>query len=85
MENYLQEIHKSVEETSDPNVLDRVISLMSQASAALRSVSANPDESHLGSFEIKERFAPTKRNEVQLKLWQTAKNPGRKRQHFPMK
>ena len=79
VKGYLQEIHTCIEGTSDPDVLDRVTSLLMQASAALQAVSPGlaEEEAHIKAFEIKEKFAPAQKNEVQLKLWQTAKNPGR--------
>ena len=84
VEKYLQELQTSVEETGDPEVLDWVLSLLIQASAALKAVSTTP-ERNTNSFEVKERFAPTQKNEVQLRLWKTIKSPGRKVKHPPMK
>ena len=43
------------------------------------------EETHINALEIKEKFAPAQKNEVQLKLWQTAKNPGRWCQNPTMK
>lgn len=87
IDHYLKEVQSHTEDTEDADILDRVLSLLTQASAALTSVShrATKEEEGLGSFELKEKFAPMQKNETQLRLWKTAKDPGRKRQCNPMK
>lgn len=73
------------DQTNDANVLDRVLSLLTQASAALKTVSNDSLEVDLSSFEVKEKFAPAQKNEKQLRLWKTAKDSGRKPSRLPMK
>ena len=67
VEGYLHDIRRHTEATDDPNVLDKVLSLIMQASAALNVVTAE-SEKEMKPFEIKERFAPAQKNEVQLRF-----------------
>ena len=88
LEGYLQEIHSYSKATEDPHVLDRVLSLMMQAAAALKAVcipSACDQEVELDPLPVKEKFAPAQKHEIQLRLWKTAKTPGRKRVNEPMR
>ena len=84
IDSCLQEVKSYVEETEDVDTLDRVFSLLTQASAALKCDCHETTETPQ-SFEVRESFAPTQKNEVQLRLWRTANLQGRKRQKNPMK
>jgi len=83
----LETIKTMSDNTNDSDLLDRVLCLLMQASAALKTVeqSLPENEKELSSFEVKETFAPAQKNEVQLRLWKTAKDPGRKPLHPPLK
>ena len=60
--------------------------MLTQASAALKTISQHSDEeSNVAAFEVKEKFAPAQKNEVQLRFWKTSKDPGRKTVNVPMK
>lgn len=63
------------------DVLNRVLSLVMQASAALKNVTTadNGMKTKLLNFEIKDKFAPAQKNEVQVPLKKTSKEPGRKK------
>lgn len=72
--------------TNDSNGLNRVLSMLTQASAALETIAEDDDkEWSVTAFEVKEKFAPAQKNEVQLKFWNTSKDPGRKIVNAPMK
>ena len=72
--------------TNDSNGLNCVLSMLTQASAALETITKNSkEESSVTTFEVKERFAPAQKHEVQLKFWKTFKDPGRKTVNVPMK
>ncbi len=63
VEGYLQDIHTYVEGTSDPDVLDRVTSLLMQASAALKAVSTDltEEEAHLNALKSKKSLLQHKK------------------------
>lgn len=63
------------------DVLNQVLSLVMQASAALKNVTTadNGMKTKLLNFEIKDKFAPAQKNEVQVPLKKTSKEPGRKK------
>ncbi|XP_065897260.1 uncharacterized protein [Dysidea avara] len=81
----LEAISESCDQTCDSNVLERVLCLLTQASAALKAVTQSLPENELCNFEVKEKFAPAQKNEIQLRLWKTSKDPGRKPSNPPMK
>ena len=70
--------------TNDSNGLNRVRSMLMQASAALETITTNSNkESSVTTFEVKEKFAPAQKHELQF--WKTSKDPGRKIVNVPMK
>ena len=83
----LEAIKTMSDNSNDSDLLDRILCLLTQASAALKTdeQSLPENEKELSSFEVKETFAPAQKNEVQLRLWKTAKDPGRKPIHPPLK
>jgi hypothetical protein len=88
IKKHVQSISSSVEETNDQDVLDHVLSLLTQTSASLNAVSPHSsaqDENQMQPFEVKEKFSPTQTHERQLKLWKTCKSPGRKPQNALVK
>ena len=74
---YLKKIGDQVDTMKDPCTLDHVLSLLMQASSAMEVVFSQPDGS-LSAYDVKNKFAPAQKNEVQLQLWKTTKAPGRK-------
>ena len=81
----LETISESCDQTCDSNVLECVLCLLTQASAALKAVTQSLPENELCNFEVKEKFAPAQKNEIQLQLWKISKDPGRKSSNPPMK
>ena len=81
----MESINELCDQTSDSNVLEHVLCLLTQASTALKTVNQSLPEKELCSFEVKEGFAASQKNEKQLRLWKTSKDPGRKSLHPPMK
>lgn len=73
---YLQAIESKLRITEDMSTLDRVLSLLMQASASL-DITSDCNET-MAPFEVKDKLAPTQKNETQLRLWKTARTPGRK-------
>ena len=73
---YLQAIESKLSITEDMSTLDRVLSLLMQASASL-DITSDCHET-MTPFEVKDKFAPTQKNETQLRLWKTSRTPGRK-------
>ena len=55
----LESVKELPDNTSDLNVLDRLLCLVTQAATHLKSVTRFLPESDLSSFEIKEKFTPT--------------------------
>ena len=78
IEDYLHQVQQGIESVQEPNILRRVLSLVMQATSALKAVS-NPDDVH--SFIVKERFAPAQKNETQLQFKRTSGNAGRKKEN----
>lgn len=74
--DYLQKINEKVYTTDDPSALDHVLSLLMQAAASMDVVTSQSE--NMPPFEVRDKFAPTQKNETQLKLWRTGKRPGRK-------
>lgn len=54
----LENIQELSDNTSDLNVLDRVLCLLTQAVTSLKSVTQSLPESEVSSYEVKEKFAP---------------------------
>ena len=79
IEHYLGEIQNAVQPIEECDVLNRVVSLLMQASAALKTVTTTVETKPL-NFMIKEKFAPAQKNEVQVPFKKTSKEPGRKKQ-----
>ena len=77
IEHYLGEIQNASEPIKECDVLNRVASLLMQASAALNTVTTTEEIKPL-NFVIKEKFAPAQKNEVQIPFKKTSKEPGRK-------
>lgn len=69
---YLKEVQSHIE--------DAVLSLLTQASAALTSVShrATQEEEGLGSFELKEKFAPMQKKTNTVAIVENCKRPREK-------
>ena len=64
-----------MENTNDVNLLDRIRTLLMQAASSSNACTTD-DNTH--SFKIKDQFAPTQKNETQLRFKKTSVNPGRK-------
>ena len=77
MQQLATTITSDVQNVDDPNTLDRVLSLMTQASASLAAAETF-DHKQVNAFVKKDHFAPTKKNETQLRFKITTKPPGRK-------
>ena len=75
------EIQSSIEDLEDADSLDRVLTLLVQANAAIQS--STPPNTQ--SFERKDKFKARQRNETQLSFRRTTKNPGRKKATTTMK
>ena len=84
IQQYATAIASAVENVNDPNTLDRVIALMTQASVSLKAAK-DSDDKQVNAFVKKDQFAPTQKNETQLRFKITTKPPGRKKQHLPMR
>jgi len=81
IQEYLDKLKLSVENTDDPDTLDRILALLMKADA---SVSTCVDSS-LQKFEKKDTFAPRQKNETQLRFVKTTSNPGRKQKNTPLR
>ena len=81
IQEYLDKLKLSVENTDDPDTLDRILALLMKADA---SVSTCVDSS-LQKFEKKDTFAPRQKNETQLRFVKTTSNPGRKQKNIPLR
>ena len=64
IEDYLHQIQQGIESVQEPEVLKQVLSLVTQATSALKSA-GNPDNIH--PFTVKERFAPAQKNECNIR------------------
>ena len=64
-----------MENTNDVNLLDRIRSLLMQAASSSKACTI---DDNTDSFKIKDQFAPTQKNEIQLQFKKTSANPGRK-------
>ena len=60
IQQYATTIASAVQNVNDPNTLDRVIALMTQASASL-TAAATSDDKQTNSFVKKDHFAPTQK------------------------
>jgi len=78
---YLDKLKNGVENTNDPDTLDRILALLMKADASITTCDNNPHQ----KFEKKETFAPRQKNETQLSFIKTCKNPGRKQKHTPLR
>ncbi len=81
IDSYLQEVKSYTDETEDADVLDRVLSLLTQASAALKSVCHKTTHETLRSFEVRDKFVPTQ-NKTKLRL-EDSKSPREKASKLP--
>ena len=84
MQQLATTITSDVQNVDDPNTLDRVLALMTQASASLAAAETF-DHKQVNAFVKKDHFAPTQKNETQLRFKITTKPPGRKKQHLPLR
>lgn len=82
--NLLDDIRDNIDCLDDPNILERVLALLTQASVGIKAAVPAPVDS-LKEFEKKDYFAPTQKNETQLRFKKTSGNPGRKRKYVPMR
>ena len=76
----VDEIKKGIDGLNDPNGMDRVLALLSQASASIKAAMV-PMDTQTQPFEKKDHFYPTQKNETQLKFRKTTTSPGRKKKH----
>ena len=76
---HLAEITTLLNNVKDSGALDRTISLLSQASAVLRTVEETEASSQPISFKTTTYFAPAKKNETQLQFKRSTRKPGRKK------
>ena len=81
---YLNNIKGRIDDLNDANTLDRVLALLTKASAAIKAVAIH-DSDLPNQFQKKDHFFPTQKNETQLVFKKTVTNPGRKKQHAPMR
>ena len=84
---YLDEIKKSVEMIDDTGILDHTIAKLLPTVTSLRAHLIQPtdnDEAEFQSFEIKEKFPPAQKNEIQLQF-NKVKSVGRKKTKLPFK
>lgn len=79
IKQYLEQMLLTIE---DSNILDRVQALLIKASAAMQSVSGDKD---IKPFVGSDKFAPAKKNEVQLRFKQTTHTAGRKKKDSILK
>jgi len=77
-------IRSGIDSLNDGNALDRILALLTQASAAIKATTL-PTNSPPRQFEKMDHFFPTQKNETQLRFKQTGGNPGRKRKHVPLR
>lgn len=78
IEHYLKNIKSSIQPVQESDILDWVLSLVMQASMALKHVASGTD--HMPSnFTIKVKFTPVQQNEVKTPFKRTIKGPGRKK------
>jgi len=80
----LDEIKCGVEGLNDSDALDRILALLTQASASIKAA-VIPVEYQPQRLEKKDHFFPTQKNETQLKFMKTTANPGRKPQNIPLR
>ena len=73
----MKEMEVKVQSTEDPAVLDRILTLLMQGSASMDAPSLDPGKNPV-PFTVQDKFAPTPKNETQLRLWKTVRCPGRK-------
>ena len=78
----MDDIRAGIDGVNDPNGLDRVVSLLVQASASIKAVVV-PMNTKIQHFEKKDYFHPTQKNETQLKFKKTTLNPGRRKKTSP--
>lgn len=81
---YIDEISSHIDNVEDPNVLDRALVLLTQTSTVIKA-SESPEYTHLKSFDKKDKFSPTQKNETQLHFKKTVGNSGRKKQTVIMR
>ena len=86
IQQYAAAITSNIQDVDDPNTLDRVLALLTQASASLTAAAeACSDNKQVNTFVKKDHFAPTQKNETQLRFKRTTKPPGRKKQYIPLR
>ena len=85
---YLNEIEKSVEMIDDTGILDHTIAKLLPIVTSLQAHLDQPpddnEELEFTGFEIKEKFLPAQKNQVQLHF-NKVKSAGRKRTKLPFK
>ena len=79
IEGYLKEIKNAILPVQESDILDRVLSLVTQASVALNHIAPETDDMST-NFTIKEKFPPAQKNEIQVPFKRTSKISGRKKQ-----
>ena len=73
IEHYLGEIQNAVQPIEECDVLNRVVSLLMQASAALKTVTTTVETKPL-NFMIKEKFAPAQKMKCKYLSKKQARN-----------
>jgi len=63
----MKEMEVKVQSTEDPAVLDCILTLLMQASASMDATSLDPRKNPV-PFTVQDKFAPTQKNEIQLRL-----------------
>ena len=80
----MNNIKGRIEDLNDANTLDRVLALLTKASAAIKAVAIH-DNDPSNQFQKKDHFFPKQKKETQLVFKKTVINPGRKKQHATMR
>ena len=78
---YLEKIKLGIEDTNEPNTLDRILALLMKVDASITVSDSTIQE----KFDKKDHFAPRQKNETQLRFTKTIDNPGRKQKYIPLR
>lgn len=72
VQTVLDEIKNGIEDLDDSNGLDRILALLTQASASIKAaVSPRDNHNQVKEFEKKEHFFPRQKNEIQKNYCQS--------------
>ena len=76
---HISDITNILDKVSDSGALDHTMSLLSQASSALKAAVETKQPSAPVPFKTTIHFPPAQKNEIQLRFRRSAKKPGRKK------